>query len=105
MVDAEYFRHYLPNQVEELGIATVEVHLHHGGSFKIRRVTNVQDGYVLLEVYTKPGQTEKDNKEGNKPNKTDELHFDRLALPYGSISYVFLTAAEPEEENTIGFQT
>jgi len=103
VVDAEYFRHYLPSQVEELGTATVEVHLHHGGSFKIRRVTNVKDGYVLLEVYPKTGKTEKDKNEGKKSNRADEPYFDRLTLPYGSISHVILAAAKPEEENTVGF--
>jgi hypothetical protein len=31
--------------------------------------------------------------------------FDRLVLPYGAISYVTITAREPESRSTIGFQT
>ena len=31
--------------------------------------------------------------------------FDRLVLPYSVISYVTITAREPESRSTIGFQT
>src|SRR5215210_2613664 len=31
--------------------------------------------------------------------------FDRLVLPYEAISYLTLTAREPENRSTIGFQT
>ncbi len=105
MFSAEYFQTELVKQFEELGSATAEIHLHNGTVFTVRKVSAQKLGYVLLEVFPFDGVTDNTKTQRRKPEKPDEVFYDRVAVSYESISYVLLTLSEPEQNPTLGFTT
>ncbi len=105
MFDVEYFTKHVVDQINELGSGScsVEILLHNGVSFRVRRLGTVANGYVLLEVFPQEGVTEESKAARKKPGGTDEVFFDRVAIAYNSISYVFLTVKEPLKKERFGF--
>jgi hypothetical protein len=114
MFDAVYFKEHLPAQIQQLGAGacSVVVHLTDGSRFIVRGLDpdGVQSGFVLLEVYPPEGLTEKAKEKRRKPGGTDDVFFDRVAIPYEQITRVFLTLVvprfeeEPQSMPFIGFQ-
>ena len=107
MFDSDYFETHLAAQIEELGAGstTVSVQLLNDSVFKIRRLRSVLSGYVLLEVFPEKGVTDESKANHQKPGGTDEVYYDHVAIPYESISHVFLTVADPQKEGSIGFHS
>jgi hypothetical protein len=102
VLNAEYFRTHLPQQVGELGnTAMAEVHLHGGAVFRVRAIGEIAESYVLLEVYPREGVTEESMQSRHKYRQTEEVVYDRIAVPYGTIAYVFLTIMTPATETAI----
>jgi hypothetical protein len=100
--DAVYFKEHLPAQIQQLGAGacSVAVHLTDGSRFIVRRhdPDGFQSGYVLLEVYPQEGRTKESLEKRRKPGGTDEVFFDRVAIPYEQITRVFLTLVVPGSE-------
>ncbi len=80
---------------------SVLLHLHGGARYTVRGFEEFLDGYCVARVY--PAD---DDLEDELPRDASGASiFDRLLLPYSAISYVTLTAREPEGRATIGFHT
>jgi len=110
MLDAAYFKEHLNKQVCDLGFGacSVSIHLTDGSSFIIKQIdpNGVHSGYVLLEVFPLEGITKESKEKRKKPDGTNEVFFDRVAIPYEYITRVFLTVIVPEsqkEHHFIGF--
>jgi hypothetical protein len=76
------------------------VHLHGGARYTVQGFAEFHDAYCMVRVY--PAQD--DLKDELPRDPSGASIFDRLILPYDSIAYVTLTAREPENRSTIGFQ-
>jgi hypothetical protein len=105
MFNKQYFDDVFVRQFEQLGSAGCSVVLHGGVEFKVRKIHEALDGYVLLEVFPEEGVNKQTRKKHRKPGGTDEVFWDRVAVAYESISHVRLTVVEPEPERMIGFST
>ena len=102
MFDQEYFKEHYIRQYEQLGSARSSVFLHDGTELKVRKFHEALQNYVLLEVYP-DGDRDEDLERRRKPGGTDEVFYDRVAVPYGSIKFVWISVTEPEIP-TIGFK-
>jgi hypothetical protein len=61
---------------------------------------------LLLHLHTGARYPGEDDLEDEMPlDARGSSIFDRLVLPYSAISYITLTAREPEGRSTIGFHT
>jgi hypothetical protein len=105
MIDRQYFDQHLPRQLEELGSARAVVVLHSGTHFHIERVIGALDQYVLLSVF--PNETDnersKELRQKGAPYPDKKVHWDQVAVPYGSISHVWLSLTTPED-GAMGFK-
>jgi hypothetical protein len=77
------------------------LHLHGGARYTVHGFEEFLDGYCVVRVY--PAEDELKDEMPRDPGGASV--FDRLVLPYAAISYVTLTAREPENRSTIGFHT
>ena len=102
MFDAEYFNKHVLEQIDELGSCSVEIHLHGGVCFRVRKLGTIASGYVLLEVFPQEGTTKASKTARQRPGD-NEVFYDRVAIAYNSISYVLLTMKEPLKKERIGF--
>lgn len=105
MLDSEYFRKRLQDDVDALGgKATVEVFLTNGRSFRVRSVVSIQQGYVTLEVYKHlTGEIASAGGFESSPaaQPTDEL--ERAVAPYEAIANVRITPARSSGVSAMGF--
>ena len=77
------------------------LHLHGGARYTVHGFEEFHDGYCVARVY--PAD---DELKAELPRDTSGATiFDRVVLPYAAISYLTLTAREPEDRSTIGFHT
>ena len=105
MFDKKYFDDAFVRQFEQLGTAGGSVVLHNGTEFKVRKIDEALDGYVLLEVFPEEGVNDETRQQRRKPGGTDQVFWDRVGVAYESISHVHLTVVEPERERMIGFSS
>jgi hypothetical protein len=77
------------------------VHLHGGARYIVHGFDEFLDAYCVIRVY--PADDEL--KDEMPRDSSGASVFDRLLLPYQAISYVTLTAREPENRSIIGFHT
>jgi hypothetical protein len=103
MIDKQYFEVHLRKQFEELGTARATVFLHSGQDFQIQKIESAHEGYVLLVVYPEDGVSKKTKQQRRKPGGTDEVFWDRVAVPYESIAHVWLSVTEPDKGGPVGF--
>ena len=75
------------------------LHLHSGARYTVHGFEEFFDHYCVARVY--PAEDELKDEMPRDPAGASV--FDRLVLPYGVISYLTLTAREPENRSTIGF--
>jgi hypothetical protein len=75
------------------------LHLHGGARYTVHGFEEFFDHYCVARVY--PPEDELKDEMPRDPGGASI--FDRLLLPYGAISYLTLTAREPENRSTIGF--
>jgi hypothetical protein len=81
------------------GGVSLILHLHSGARYTVHGFVEFHDAYCVVRVY--PADDEL--KDEMPRDARGESIFDRLILPYDAISYVTLTAREPENRSTIGF--
>ena len=103
MFDKQYFEQHMRTQLEQLDSARASVFLHNGTQLQIARIDEAFNGYVLLQVYPKEGVNDKTREQRRKPEGTDEVFWDRVAIAYESIGYVWLSITEREQETRMGF--
>ena len=107
MLDANFINTHFPSQIKELGegAARADIRLHDGASLSVRKLGVVTERYVLLEVYPEGegNVTEKKKAARRKPGGTDDVFWDKIALPYEAIAYVLLTVTPPHERPVVGF--
>ena len=104
MLDSEYFRKRLQDDVDALGgKAIVEVFLTNGRSFRVRSVVSIQQGYVTLEVYKLlTGEIASTGWfESNPAQPSDEL--ERAVAPYEAIANVRITPTRSAGISAMGF--
>jgi hypothetical protein len=77
------------------------LHLHGGARYTVQGFEEFHAPYCVLRVY--PADDEL--KDEVPRDASGAGIFDRLVLPYQAISYVTITAREPESRSTIGFHT
>jgi hypothetical protein len=77
------------------------LHLHGGSRYTVHGFEEFLDAYCVVRVY--PVEDELKDEMPRDPGGASI--FDRLVLPYQAISYLTLTAREPENRSTIGFHT
>lgn len=82
------------------GVALL-LHLHGGARYTVHGFEEFLESYCVVRVY--PAEDERKDELPLDPGGA--AVFDRLVLPYGAVSYVTLTAREPESRSTIGFHT
>jgi hypothetical protein len=91
---------HLVSMQSESGVSLL-LHLHSGARYTVHGFEEFLDAYCVARVY--PGE---DDLEDEMPlDARGSSIFDRLVLPYSGISYITLTAREPEGRSTIGFHT
>src|SRR4030042_3678595 len=105
MINADYFKTHIREQITELGSGstTVEIRLHDGTAYSVRSLQKVMEGYVLLEVFPQEGVTEESKAQRTKVGGNDEVYYDRVALPYEIISHVILTIKKKKGRPLVGF--
>jgi hypothetical protein len=104
MIDADYFKTQIVRQFQELGEATAELHLTTGTVYRIRQVSQVHPGYVLLEIFP-PGGISQKSKAKRRMDSSGEVLFDRVAVPYERIAHVLLTITQARHRAQIGSET
>ena len=75
------------------------LHLHNGARHTVHGFEEFLDRYCVVRVY--PADDELKDDMPRAPGGGSI--FDRLILPYQTISHLTLTAREPENRSTIGF--
>jgi hypothetical protein len=77
------------------------LHLHGGMRYTVNGFDQFLERYCVVRVYP----AEDELKDAMPRDPAGSSIFDRLVLPYEAISYLTLTAREPESRSTIGFHT
>lgn len=99
MIDADYFRVQLKDQIKRMGrTPTVKMHLIDGASLILFSTEAVEEGYVLVQAYPE-GPTATLKKGSELPSLENGL---RLAVPYESIAWMEVTL-ESQRECSLGF--
>ena len=75
------------------------LHLHGGARYTVHAFEEFLEGYCVARVYPADDELKDELPRDSRGGAI----FDRLVLPYSAISYVTLTAREPEDRSTIGF--
>lgn len=102
MIDRPALEQLAGRQLQALGSpngVSLILHLHGGARYTVHGFVEFHDAYCVLRVYP----AEDELKDEMPRDASGASIFDRLILPYSSISYVTITAREPESRSTIGF--
>jgi hypothetical protein len=106
MLDAEYFRTQLDQDVAAVGgEAVVELRLLSRQSHRLRAVTRIADGYVVVEAFVSRAE------DGLRRNDSADLAFgrqssaevERATVPFESIVDVVVTPSKRTSASRIGF--
>jgi hypothetical protein len=84
---------------------TLIVHLVTGDRYALHRIAEYFDSYFIAKVYPDGVMSPEALKDTLPRAKDGRMIFDRLVLSYHAITYVTITAREPEHKSTIGFST
>jgi hypothetical protein len=92
MFDSQYFEKVLPDQLRLIGgQARFVVRLHSGREFDVWSLVSAHEAYVILEVHAGGQEPKRSDKwQSEHPNAPPWI-FDQAAIPYASISDIFLT--------------
>jgi hypothetical protein len=105
MFTAEFFEKTLPEQAKKLaepsdeGVCTVEVSLL-DVSYKIVRVIEAAENWVILEVYPHAKAPKRNTKEARAAG-APQFQFDRVAVRYSAVLKITFTLSRPS--SGIGF--
>ncbi len=100
MLDARYFNN-LPAELDGHPYS-LEIHVHGHDVFRVYRIEEVTDGYVVVAVYPREQPLRVNPPEFRGPSGPAH-QADRLVIPYESISRLRLTTESPERATQIGF--
>ena len=107
MIDRESLEKVAPKHFEAMaspsGVSLV-LHLFGGETYAVSSISEYYDTYCVVAVYPAQALSAESLKEVVPRDHKGNLIFDRLILPYQTISYVTITAREPEKKSTIGFR-
>ncbi len=107
MIDRDALEKVAPKHFEGMaspsGMSLV-LHLFGGETYTVSSISEYYDTYCVVAVYPAQALSEESLKETVPRDHKGNLIFDRLILPYQAISYVTLTAREPEKQSTMGFR-
>lgn len=103
MFDKAFFEKHFVWQHGQLGSARTSVFLRDGTELKLRSVDKALDAYVLFQVFPPEGVNDESKRERRKPGGGGEVLWDRVAVPYESISYVWLSVTDSDQATRIGF--
>jgi hypothetical protein len=111
MIDAEYFRAQLPQQIEAASERPiVEVFLRNGHAHRVRAVVDATPGYVVLEAFHLSGShaSQTSHWQEELAASPEESPTFRVTIAYESIVQVIVDAAPPSAERrpgSFGFST
>jgi len=105
MIDANYFRERLTIDTTEkakegVDRPSVEVHLSDGSFLRLSRLVQVEEGWVVFEVY--PARGLKEHRTEDQKAGGPKFKLERVTVPYHVITRVVLTL-EPVAKD-MGFQ-
>jgi len=107
MFDRAYFENVLPDQLRLMGhTARLTLTADTGIEYEVRALVAAHDAYVVLEVYGKGKELERNKRwQAEHPNDDPSL-YDQVALPYERIAVTHLTArvTARDARTVIGFQ-
>jgi hypothetical protein len=94
MIDAEYFRVQLKDQINRMGrTPTVKMHLTDRSSMILFKIEAVENGYVQAQAFPEdPSAVLRKGETGT-----------RIAVPYESIAWMEITL-DSQRERSLGFQ-
>ena len=105
MLDSEYFRKGLQDDVDAMGgEAIVELHLTNGRCQRLRSVVAIRQGFVTLEAYRNQGAEtstagwHEADRDGQPPHETE-----RTVAGYEAIACVHVTPAPRKGVPKVGF--
>ena len=105
MIDADYFRSHLPQQITAgAGTPIVEVILRNGHTHRVRSVLDVATGYVLLEAFRLVGShaSRASHWQAELPADPSEPATFRVTVAYEGIVQVIVDTAPPSEDRRAG---
>jgi len=85
------------------GVSLV-LHLYNGEKYSVSSFAEFLDSYFVVLVYPDEPLSPEALGQVIPKNHKGALIFDRLMLPYQAITYVTITAREPEKKSTMGFR-
>ncbi|MGZ8378275.1 MAG: hypothetical protein ACXWZS_10450 [Gemmatirosa sp.] len=107
MIDVDYFRTRLPDDVRAMGRSvTVTVTLLDGSSLYVTRVASAEPGYVVLEVFPLSGRKAEVRAGWREAQERGESigEVDRATVAYEAIAYVAASYDAPRDAPRVGFQ-
>jgi hypothetical protein len=84
---------------------TLEIHLFSGEIYCVSEIAEYFDAYFVALVYPKELLSEDTLKELIPSDECGRPIFDRVVIPYRTVSYALLTAREPKRGSKLGFTT
>jgi hypothetical protein len=73
---------------------TLELHLQNGEVYCVQSVAEALDGYCVVLVH--PQERDQEARDEMPRNTRGQPIYDRLVVPYESVAYMLLSAAEDE---------
>lgn len=105
MIDRAALETVIVKHSEEMATDSLmlEIHLFSGEVYCVNEIAEYYDAYFVAVVYPKEPLSEEKLKELIPRNDRGTPIFDRAVIPYETVSYVLLTAREPERGRKLGF--
>ncbi|MDW8255362.1 MAG: hypothetical protein RMM58_15935 [Chloroflexota bacterium] len=107
MIDRAALEQVAPKQIEGMaspsGVSLV-LHLFNGETYTVSRIIEYYDDYIVVAVYPAQALSPDTLKDVIPSDDKGRLILDRLVLPYRAISYLAITAREPQKQFTLGFR-
>lgn len=106
MIDRAALEKVAPKHFESMaspsGVSLI-LHLYGGETYSVSRIVEYHDTYCVVAVYPAQALSPDTLKQVIPSDHKGNLIFDRMVLPYQAISYVTMTAREPEKKSMLGF--
>jgi hypothetical protein len=106
MIDRQALEHAALRHLREMASpngVTLVLHLATGERYTVHRIAEFLEHHFVAEVFPEGGMSIESLRDAVPTGSKGELIFDRLMLSYATVTYLTLTAREPEHKSTIGF--
>ena len=105
MIDRPLLEATISKHAQEMcdGAVIVELHLFNGEVFSVVHVLEYSDHHFVALVYPREPLPPEHVEELIPRNDAGRLVHDRAILPYSAVSYVLITAREPQRQAKLGF--